>query len=69
MGMFSKEYKGTLVWERLKNEGETSHWSFRTKIPGGWLVMVSSAAEMTGVTTGATFVPDPEHKWDGNSKR
>ena len=34
----------------------------RSKVPGGWLVIVTSN---TG--SGATFYPDPEHKWDGGS--
>ncbi|MCS7024253.1 MAG: hypothetical protein NZV14_05595 [Bryobacteraceae bacterium] len=33
---------------------------YRTAIPGGWLV--------TNASFGAvTFVPDPEHRWDGSS--
>ena len=36
---------------------------FRAKIPGGWLVGNPNA------DSGLTFVPDPEHKWDGNSLR
>lgn len=35
--------------------------TYRAKIPGGWLVGMPEAAY------GMTFVPDPEHKWDGNS--
>jgi hypothetical protein len=31
---------------------------YRAKIPGGWLVSFSD---------GLTFVPDPEHRWDGSS--
>ena len=34
----------------------------RSKVPGGWLVIVTSN---TG--SGATFYPDPEHKWNGGS--
>ena len=68
MGMFSKkEYKGTLIWENLKNEGVSGHSSLRTKMPGGWLVMISDERGMGG--SGATFIPDPDHKWNGNSKR
>ena len=38
---------------------------FRTKVPGGWLVlskMLNSASDGTMI-----FYPDPEHKWDGSS--
>jgi len=38
----------------------------RTKIPGGWLVLVSPQSSAL-TDSGITFVPDPEHKWDGNS--
>jgi len=34
----------------------------RSKIPGGWLV-----AFYGHNIGGLTFVPDPNHKWDGNS--
>jgi hypothetical protein len=30
----------------------------RTKIPGGWLMCLEK---------GVTFVPDPNHEWDGGS--
>ncbi|MCW8850629.1 MAG: hypothetical protein OQJ81_11670 [Melioribacteraceae bacterium] len=66
MGLFSKkEYKGTLRWEYLKNENGPSK-SQRTKIPGGWLFYASDEFRTGG--SGVTFIPDPEHKWNGNSK-
>jgi len=34
----------------------------RAKIPGGWLVWCDG-----GLKGGLTFVPDPNHEWDGNS--
>lgn len=33
----------------------------RAKIPGGWLLW-TGAGDST-----PTFVPDPQHKWDGSS--
>jgi len=36
--------------------------AFRAKVPGGWLVMVR---EMQQGPMGLTFLPDPEHTWDG----
>ena len=53
-----------LKWEVLKEEGHAD-WTKRTeraKIPGGWLVR-SDIYEGGGMA----FVPDPDHKWDGNS--
>lgn len=34
---------------------------YRTKVPNGWLVMTPRG--------GLAHVPDPEHRWDGNSLR
>ena len=43
----------------------------RSKIPGGWLVETYRPSFRDGLLAangvGLTFVPDPEHKWDGNS--
>ena len=61
MGLFSKkEYKGTLRWEYGPAKAQ------RTKIPGGWLFYASDEFRTGG--SGVTFIPDPEHKWNGNSK-
>ncbi len=50
-----------LVWEKLNSAGGgVLHWDVhRAKVPGGWLVLVMHN------TTGLTFYPDPEHRWDG----
>ncbi|HHX8537345.1 TPA: hypothetical protein ACVO0U_004255, partial [Vibrio alginolyticus] len=61
------ESDSTLHWENLSNEGfAVHHRTFRTKVPGGWLVSVTSRV-YHGVGCGVTFVPDPQHLWDGNS--
>ena len=36
----------------------------RAKIPGGWLVCLESGSVRS---SGLTFVPDPNHEWDGGS--
>lgn len=36
---------------------------YRAKVPGGWLLKYD---ERDGAA-GLTFMPDPEHAWDGNS--
>jgi hypothetical protein len=52
----------TLNWEKIKNAHYGySQDSYRAKVPGGWLVMVGGNA--------LTFLPDPNHEWDGNSLR
>lgn len=38
----------------------------RAKIPGGWL-LASSSPEGKTVVRVLTFVPDPDHAWDGTS--
>lgn len=59
--------------------GETVFHLYRAKIPGGWLVLMKKShydwSEISTDTTysygwgygGATFVPDPNHVWDGSS--
>jgi hypothetical protein len=47
---------------------------YRTKIPGGWLVLMRNF-DLGGYSDGgygwgyggATFIPDPDHTWDGSS--
>jgi len=51
-----------LNWSMLVPGSTISRYE-RAKIPGGWLVTVLSRELPSGIT----FVPDPEHKWDGNS--
>jgi hypothetical protein len=66
----------TLVWERLKVSGvdtSTAPRVYRCKIHGGWLLETSRSRGSFGgqsgggIGVGLTFIPDPEHKWDGNS--
>jgi hypothetical protein len=57
-----------LVWQTLRSsraEGRVFKlgWDVhRTKVPGGWLVLVIHN------TTGLTFYPDAAHTWDGGSQ-
>ena len=54
-----------LVWQKLNSSRGGGVFKLgdvhRTKVPGGWLVLVVNNA------TGLTFYPDPEHSWDGGS--
>lgn len=38
---------------------------YRAKITGGWLISAGDNANRTGLSV--AFVPDADHKWDGNS--
>ena len=59
--------QGPLLWEELKSSRAGGgmfklDWDVhRAKVPGGWLVLVIHN------TSGLTFYPDPEHKWNGGS--
>jgi hypothetical protein len=69
MGIFSnkeksKSYNGKIVWEKLGSIGGPDE-AYRSKVPGGWIF--SSVFILAGESAGVTFIPDPEHKWDGNS--
>lgn len=56
-----------LVWEELNSSRQGGGilklgWNIhRTKVPGGWLVLVIHN------TSGLSFYPDPKHTWDGTS--
>ncbi|MBF9000558.1 hypothetical protein [Vibrio nitrifigilis] len=70
MGLFSRKGDDdidapVLVWEELKNKGGP-RYSYRTKIPGGWLI-ATCEADSDGIGSGVTFIPDPDHQWNGNS--
>jgi hypothetical protein len=71
-----------LKWELIENEGpEFITAVHRSAVPGGWLVVTQtydhynseSSEPAEGDTPpmpvgcGLTFVPDPDHTWDGNT--
>jgi len=49
----------SMDWQILKNRAP---WIERAKIPGGWLVTYES-----NQGNGITFVPDPDHIWNGDT--
>ncbi len=50
-----------LKWEGIpKADAWGPASTYRTKIPGGWIFLCDSNG-------GVTFIPDPEHTWDGSS--
>ena len=51
-----------LKFEKLDVDSTVSARVSRAKIPGGWLLLVTSNSG-----GGLTFYSDPQHKWDGNS--
>ena len=51
-----------LKFEKLDVASAVSARVSRAKIPGGWLLIVTSSSG-----GGLTFYSDPQHKWDGNS--
>ena len=52
-----------LVFTNLNLQPHGNHWSVeRAKVPGGWLVFLRVSDART-----LTFVPDPNHVWDGGS--
>jgi hypothetical protein len=65
--MAKKTGERELVWQELNSSMAKGglfkfDWSvYRTKVSGGWLVLVMHN------TSGLTYFPDPEHKWDGTS--
>jgi hypothetical protein len=60
-----------LAWQDVGTDKAKDRWRFaRTKVPGGWLVRGEVwDYQFDDPPAGAvlTFLPDPDHKWDGNS--
>lgn len=55
-----------LVWHKLNSSSAGGEFFklgdvYRSKVPGGWLILVTNNAR------GVMFYPDPEHNWDGGS--
>ena len=60
-----------LEWQLVETSDDSRHDELiggitslvaRAKIPGGWLVKLQH-----GDAIASTFVPDPQHKWNGKS--
>jgi len=62
--------KPILKWEMLETMREdhglldSRYVTERAKVPGGWLVI---AQFKVGGSHGLTFLPDPNHQWDGGT--
>ena len=52
-----------MEWQVVPSKGSEFFKVYRSKVPGGWLVFMSSAGDNVALT----FYPDPTHKWDGSS--
>ena len=55
-----------ISWQHTGTLPDTTRNFFRSKITGGWLLVVESGRS-DGWGPSLTFVPDADHKWDGNS--
>ena len=56
----------TIDWERITDKTMSHFETYRTKVPGGWLVRTSEFMryELSCAQSEAlVFVPDPEHQW------
>ncbi|WP_425613725.1 hypothetical protein NA78x_003564 [Anatilimnocola sp. NA78] len=49
-------------WEFVMDSADVS--TLRSKVPGGWLVLVKTAGGRPDGELGVTFVPDPDGKWN-----
>jgi hypothetical protein len=66
------------AWEEFRTiDGPHTLRCYRASLPGGWLVYACEGAIEGGdvfnyrlspsITSGLTFVPDPDHEWDGGT--
>lgn len=61
---FSCMSKKKLCFEQLESNVYSFQEIYRTKVPGGWLVVIKGTS---GEGVGLTFYPDPNYEWDGSS--
>ena len=47
---------------RYESEKPAKH-AYRARVPGGWLIFICTPGR--GGLGGATFYPDPDHRWNG----
>ncbi len=63
-----------LEWKRIEDQwddpAKPQGFTYRAKVPGGWLVSVWAGTEDNhGMGGGLTFVPDPGHSaWQVDNK-
>ncbi len=58
-----------LVEETYDPDKPPKGYTYRAKVPGGWLVAVwAGKDESHGLGGGLTFVPDPTHGWSLTSR-
>lgn len=74
MGLFGgdKPKKPTLIWQGINSTSDAllvipNVHIWRAKVPGGWLVTSCNSKASASPGSGLTFVPDPNHEWDGGS--
>ena len=63
--MRSRYSRAMLKWQGVET-GDQFITTERAAVPGGWLVRGWSA-RFGGFGMGLTFMPDPDHAWDGSS--
>ena len=51
----------------VDNLQEHEMYTFRAKVPGGWMVKTFSLSAAGRGPGGAFFYPDPNHEWDGKT--
>ena len=59
-----------LRWEPLAGNTHESITTYRTKVPGGWLVLVHAKSYIGGQAVrvpSVTFYPDPHYLWNGST--
>lgn len=66
------------AWEEIRTqEGPHTMRLYRARLPGGWLVYACEGSiegesvwnyrQAPSASAGLTYVPDPEHEWDGGT--
>jgi hypothetical protein len=59
-----------LIFERIEvtgNRWDSVYARVASEMPGGWLIAMTLDAPIGLKTASVSFLPDPEHTWNGNS--
>lgn len=58
-----------LKFEKLEHDITSLNYLYRAKVTGGWLMIASQDDNEEGMENikSSTFMPDPNHEWDGGS--
>jgi hypothetical protein len=66
--LLNQDCNDMLKWEKIEQDGVQGKHTYRTPVPGGWLVrLVNSAAHPQSCDH--LFLPDAKHVWGSQDEK